>query len=60
MFDDGGQLVSYIGVQSDVSELMRRREEERRLLEAKVCGGVCLCSVLQPAGYLRLIPLTSI
>jgi len=38
VFDDGGRLVSYIGVQSDVTELMRRKEEERRLLEAKVAA----------------------
>lgn len=38
VFNEHGDLVSYIGVQSDVTELIRRKEEERRLMEAKVAA----------------------
>nr|AML78291.1 putative LOV domain-containing protein [Pleurastrum insigne] len=38
VFNEQGDMVSYIGVQSDVTELIRRKEEERRLMEAKVAA----------------------
>lgn len=36
VFDSRGRLSSYIGVQSDITELVMRKEEERRASEAKV------------------------
>lgn len=40
VFDSSGRLTSYIGVQSDISELVARKEEEQRAVEAKVGVGV--------------------
>jgi PAS domain S-box-containing protein len=34
--DAAGNVVSYIGVQSDITELIRRKHAERELQEAKV------------------------
>lgn len=52
VFDSSGRLTSYIGVQSDISELVARKEEEQRAVEAKVGVGVpyqasdsCACSL---------------
>ena len=36
--DTAGRVMSYIGVQSDISELVRRKEAEKELQEAKVRG----------------------
>ena len=34
--DAAGNVVSYIGVQSDITELIRRKHAERELQDAKV------------------------
>lgn len=36
VFDSSGSLMSFIGVQSDITELIRRKEAEKELHEAKV------------------------
>ncbi len=36
VYDSAGSLMSFIGVQSDISELIRRKEAEKELQEAKV------------------------
>ncbi|KAK9834967.1 hypothetical protein WJX81_000233 [Elliptochloris bilobata] len=36
--DAGGRVMSYIGVQSDITELVRRKEAEKELQEAKVAA----------------------
>ncbi|KAK9819724.1 hypothetical protein WJX72_001676 [[Myrmecia] bisecta] len=36
--DSSGQLMSFIGVQSDITELIRRKEAEKELQEAKVAA----------------------
>ncbi len=37
--DAGGRLMSFIGVQSDITELILRKEAELELQEAKVAAG---------------------
>ena len=41
--DAAGNVVSYIGVQSDITELIRRRHAERELQDAKVGHGCGAC-----------------
>lgn len=36
--DAYGNVVSFIGVQSDITELIRRKHAERELQQAKVCA----------------------
>ena len=50
VLDSGGRLMSFLGVQSDITELVRRKEAEKELQDAKVslfelfwCLGVDLC-----------------
>eukprot|EP00884_Botryococcus_braunii_P007045 jgi/Botrbrau1/16341/Bobra.0345s0005.1 len=38
VFDSSGSLMSFIGVQSDITELIRRKEAEKELHEAKVAA----------------------
>ena len=44
VLDSGGRLMSFLGVQSDITELVRRKEAEKELQDAKVsllnCSGV--------------------
>ena len=56
--DTAGKVMSFIGVHSDITELVRRREAEKELQEAKVpaaADSLLVLPVLSPAAMSALI-----